>query len=105
MGERLVAKRSHVHGWGLFLHVAVPRHDMIVEYMGETVRGVVADLRERQYEEQVRRARARLRARFACLDPSPERPSNPRCSARRLHDGRTARGELLPFPAGPAGDR
>lgn len=51
--DRLVAKRSHVHGWGLFLNkVPVARNDMIVEYMGESVRGVVADLRERLYEEQ-----------------------------------------------------
>ena len=50
--ERLVAKRSHVHGWGLFVKVTVPRNDMIVEYVGETVRGCVADLRERKYEEQ-----------------------------------------------------
>ena len=50
--ERLVAKRSHVHGWGLFVKLPVVRNDMIVEYMGETVRGPVADLRERLYEEQ-----------------------------------------------------
>mmetsp|Transcript_10993 Transcript_10993/g.25756 ORF Transcript_10993/g.25756 Transcript_10993/m.25756 type:complete len:272 (-) Transcript_10993:404-1219(-) len=51
--KRLVAKRSHVHGWGLFVKLPVRRNDMIVEYMGETVRGVVADLRERQYEEEI----------------------------------------------------
>lgn len=51
--ERLVAKRSHVHGWGLFVKLPVARHDMIVEYMGETVRSVVADLRELEYEKQV----------------------------------------------------
>ncbi len=50
--ERVVAKRSHVHGWGLFLRVPVGKNEMIVEYVGETVRGPVADLRERLYEEQ-----------------------------------------------------
>jgi len=38
--------------YGLFLRLPVARNDMIVEYMGETVRGPVADLRERVYEEQ-----------------------------------------------------
>ena len=50
--DRLVTKRSHVHGWGLFVKLPVPRHDMIVEYMGETIRGTVSDLRERLYDEQ-----------------------------------------------------
>jgi len=48
---RLVAKRSHVHGWGLFVKIPVKRNDMIVEYMGETVRSTVADLREKAYED------------------------------------------------------
>lgn len=38
--------------YGLFLRLPVARNEMIVEYMGETVRGPVADLRERVYEEQ-----------------------------------------------------
>jgi hypothetical protein len=33
--------------------VPLERHDMIIEYMGETVSSVVADLREREYEKQV----------------------------------------------------
>ncbi len=109
ISQRLVAKRSHVHGWGLFVRVEVPKNEMIVEcvlpsfltpvrdqranapeapthktrqrhtrvrtatdpqeetlftlhalcglhgcgrYMGETIRSIVADLREKQYEEQ-----------------------------------------------------
>jgi SET domain-containing protein len=52
VAERLVAKRSHVHGWGLFVLGALAANDMIVEYTGETVRGPVADLRERLYELQ-----------------------------------------------------
>lgn len=33
--DRLVAKRSHIHGWGLFTKKAIRKHDMIIEYMGE----------------------------------------------------------------------
>eukprot|EP00980_Cylindrotheca_fusiformis_P028446 scaffold22599_cov139-Cylindrotheca_fusiformis.AAC.37 len=48
--QRLVAKRSHIHGWGLFTKVDVPKNSMIVEYMGEIIRQSVADKREKQYE-------------------------------------------------------
>jgi len=47
---RLTAKRSHIHGWGLFTKNDLPKHSMIIEYMGETVRQAVADKRERAYE-------------------------------------------------------
>jgi len=48
--QRLVAKRSHIHGWGLFTKIDLPKNSMIVEYMGESVRQCVADKREKQYE-------------------------------------------------------
>lgn len=50
MEDRLVARRSHIHGWGLFTKVDMKKDDMITEYMGEIVRQCVADKRERQYE-------------------------------------------------------
>lgn len=50
MEQRLVARRSHIHGWGLFTKIDLPKHSMIVEYMGETVRQCVADKREKTYE-------------------------------------------------------
>ena len=50
MGQRLEAKRSHIHGWGLFSKVDVPKDGMIVEYMGETIRQCIADQREKKYE-------------------------------------------------------
>jgi histone-lysine N-methyltransferase SETD1 len=50
MEQRLAAKRSHIHGWGLFTKVDLPKDSMIVEYMGEIVRQGVADRREKQYE-------------------------------------------------------
>lgn len=48
--QRLVAKRSHIHGWGLFTKLELPKDSMIVEYMGEIVRQAVADTREKRYE-------------------------------------------------------
>jgi hypothetical protein len=48
--ERLVAKRSHIHGWGLFTKLDLPKDSMVVEYQGEIVRQAVADVREKEYE-------------------------------------------------------
>jgi hypothetical protein len=48
--QRLVARRSHIHGWGLFTKLDIPKGDPIVEYMGETIRQPVADKREKAYE-------------------------------------------------------
>ncbi|KAG7346823.1 glutamine amidotransferases class-II [Nitzschia inconspicua] len=48
--QRLVPKRSHIHGWGLFTKIDLPKDAMIVEYMGETIRQSVADQREKAYE-------------------------------------------------------
>ena len=49
--ERLAARRSHIHGWGLFCKIDLPKDSMIVEYMGEVVRQCIADKREKSYEE------------------------------------------------------
>ena len=51
LANRLEAKRSHIHGWGLFTKVKFPKHSMIIEYMGEVVRQSIADIREKEYEE------------------------------------------------------
>jgi len=51
LSQRLAAKRSHIHGWGLFAKIDLPKHSMIAEYMGETIRQCVADKREREYEK------------------------------------------------------
>ena len=48
--QRLAPKRSHIHGWGLFTKVDLPKDSMIVEYMGEIIRKSVADAREKAYE-------------------------------------------------------
>lgn len=48
--ERLAARRSHIHGWGLFTKIDVRKDDPITEYMGEVIRQTVSDKRERAYE-------------------------------------------------------
>jgi len=48
--DRLASKRSHIHGWGLFTKMELPKDSMIVEYMGEIVFRCVADKREKEYE-------------------------------------------------------
>ena len=51
MEERLAAKRSHIHGWGLFAKRDYPKNSMIAEYMGEAICQPIADKREKKYEE------------------------------------------------------
>lgn len=50
MEQRLVARRSHIHGWGLFTKMEIAKHDPVVEYMGEVIHQHVADIREKAYE-------------------------------------------------------
>mmetsp|Transcript_25960 Transcript_25960/g.39290 ORF Transcript_25960/g.39290 Transcript_25960/m.39290 type:complete len:1246 (+) Transcript_25960:56-3793(+) len=50
LDERLAARRSHIHGWGLFCKIDLPKDSMIIEYMGEVVRQSIADRREATYE-------------------------------------------------------
>jgi hypothetical protein len=50
--ERLMVKRSSIHGWGLFARAYFPKDSMIVEYIGERVRQVVGDRREALYEAE-----------------------------------------------------
>ena len=49
---RLTVRRSHIHGWGLFAKCHFTKNDMIVEYIGEQIRQVVADRREICYEQE-----------------------------------------------------
>jgi histone-lysine N-methyltransferase SETD1 len=50
MEERLAAKRSHIHGWGLFAKKDFSANSMIAEYMGEAISQPIADKREKKYE-------------------------------------------------------
>ena len=42
--------KSNIHDWGLFAMEEIPADSMVVEYVGEVVRQIVADERERRYE-------------------------------------------------------
>ena len=42
--------RSTIHGWGLFALENIPADEMVIEYVGEVIRSLVADERERRYE-------------------------------------------------------
>lgn len=43
---RVRVGRSAIHNWGLFARVPLQPHDLVIEYVGETIRQRVADLRE-----------------------------------------------------------
>ena len=42
--------RSPVHEWGLFASVDIPKGTNVIEYIGQKIRGPLADLREKFYE-------------------------------------------------------
>ncbi|CAL8132504.1 unnamed protein product [Orchesella dallaii] len=42
--------RSGIHEWGLFAAEPIAPDDMVIEYVGQMIRPVVADLRETKYE-------------------------------------------------------
>ena len=48
--QGLVACHSHIHGWGHFTKVDLPKDMMIVEYVGETVCQCIADKHEKCYK-------------------------------------------------------
>lgn len=50
--RRLHVQKSHIHGFGLFAKTHFSKHEMIVEYIGEKIRQVVADKRESRYEQE-----------------------------------------------------
>ena len=50
--KKLKFARSPIHGWGLFTMEAIPANEMVVEYVGDLVRPIIADLREVKYTEQ-----------------------------------------------------
>lgn len=44
-------RRSHIHNWGLFTMREHPKDAMVVEYKGEAIRSIMADAREKMYEQ------------------------------------------------------
>lgn len=48
--KQLKFGKSAIHDWGLFAMESIAADEMVIEYVGQMIRPVVADLRERQYE-------------------------------------------------------
>ena len=45
-------QRSDIHDWGLFAQEAISADEMVIEYVGEVVREIIANIRERIYEKE-----------------------------------------------------
>lgn len=43
--------RSKIHEWGLFAREPIAADEMVIEYVGQTIRQTVADEREHRYEK------------------------------------------------------
>lgn len=48
--KHLKFAKSPIHDWGLFAMEPIAADEMVIEYVGQNIRSVVADLREKQYE-------------------------------------------------------
>uniref|UniRef100_A0A8C1ZEP3 SET domain containing 1B, histone lysine methyltransferase b n=1 Tax=Cyprinus carpio TaxID=7962 RepID=A0A8C1ZEP3_CYPCA len=50
--KKLRFGRSRIHDWGLFAEEPIAADEMIIEYVGQSIRQVIADMRERRYENE-----------------------------------------------------
>uniref|UniRef100_A0A7N8XPE1 Histone-lysine N-methyltransferase SETD1B-like n=1 Tax=Mastacembelus armatus TaxID=205130 RepID=A0A7N8XPE1_9TELE len=50
--KRIRFSRSHIHEWGLFAMEPIAADEMVIEYVGQIIRQVIADMREQRYEEE-----------------------------------------------------
>jgi histone-lysine N-methyltransferase SETD1 len=50
--KQLKFARSRIHDWGLFALEPIAADEMVIEYVGQNIRPVVADWREKRYNEQ-----------------------------------------------------
>uniref|UniRef100_A0A672JZ96 Histone-lysine N-methyltransferase SETD1B-A-like n=1 Tax=Sinocyclocheilus grahami TaxID=75366 RepID=A0A672JZ96_SINGR len=44
--------KSHIHDWGLFAMEPIAADEMVIEYVGQNIRQVIADMREKRYEDK-----------------------------------------------------
>ncbi|XP_058473303.1 histone-lysine N-methyltransferase SETD1B-A isoform X2 [Solea solea] len=44
--------KSGIHDWGLFAMEPIAADEMVIEYVGQNIRQVIADMREKRYEEE-----------------------------------------------------
>lgn len=49
--KKLKFARSPIHDWGLFALEYIGKDEFVIEYVGEIIRSVIADLREQRYEK------------------------------------------------------
>ena len=47
--KRLRFGRSKIHAWGVFAEEQLAPNDLVVEYKGELIRNIMADVREKRY--------------------------------------------------------
>ncbi|KAG1974028.1 histone-lysine N-methyltransferase SETD1B-A [Pimephales promelas] len=50
--KKLRFGKSRIHDWGLFAEEPIAADEMIIEYVGQSIRQVIADMRERRYENE-----------------------------------------------------
>ncbi|XP_069555739.1 histone-lysine N-methyltransferase SETD1B-A-like [Brachyistius frenatus] len=50
--KRIRFTRSHIHEWGLFAMEPIAADEMVIEYVGQIIRQVIADMREQRYEDE-----------------------------------------------------
>uniref|UniRef100_A0A8D2ZH26 SET domain containing 1B, histone lysine methyltransferase a n=1 Tax=Scophthalmus maximus TaxID=52904 RepID=A0A8D2ZH26_SCOMX len=50
--KRIRFCKSHIHDWGLFAMEPIAADEMVIEYVGQNIRQVIADMREKRYEEE-----------------------------------------------------
>ncbi|XP_072537237.1 histone-lysine N-methyltransferase SETD1B-A [Salminus brasiliensis] len=50
--KKLRFSRSRIHDWGLFAEEPIAADEMVIEYVGQSIRQVIADMRERRYEQE-----------------------------------------------------
>lgn len=50
--KQLKFARSGIHDWGLFALEPIAADEMVIEYVGESLRQSLADLREKKYESE-----------------------------------------------------
>ncbi|XP_010767467.1 histone-lysine N-methyltransferase SETD1A-like, partial [Notothenia coriiceps] len=50
--KRLRFGRSRIHEWGLFAMEPIAADEMVIEYVGQNIRQMVADNREKRYAQQ-----------------------------------------------------
>ena len=62
--------KSAIHDWGLFAMEHIGADEMVIEYVGDVIRPVLADDREARYEKQVGGGKRVV----LCSDPSVPQP-------------------------------